>query len=1181
MDDSRLDDLLDQYQELVDDGRVPNLAELCRDCPDLRDELGRRVARLHKLGKLLGDSAPSAALPEPPPLSLSDDRTWVHGSAGGGERTAVEIPAPPGYEVIEPIGEGGMGIVYKARQSGLGRLVALKMILGGARARAIDLTRFRDEAQAIATLRHPNVVQIYALGEFRNQPFFALEYCAGGTLGKALNGQPQPPALAARMGEVLARAVQSAHDRNIVHRDLKPGNVLLAIEGKPAGAAQSTMVGEGPGADAAHDALRDPEHTLKVTDFGLAKRVDDDSGRTLDGSVMGTPSYMAPEQARGELKAVGRPADVWALGAILYELLTGRPPFKGSTVLDTLEQVRSRDPVPVHHLQPRVPRDLETICLKCLEKEPARRYASAGALADDLRRFRDGKPIQARPVGQLTRTYRWSRREPRTALLVAGLLLLAAMVPAFLVGYEARLRRAGERLDQQKQLTAAAEQAEQEEYAAAQAHQYLAGASEAARRRARPQPGWTWEAREWVAHAAGAVTPIRDPVVLRSELAAALGGIDVRPIAHLAEGLQAGALAFAPDGRLAVAPQFSQPVASVRFVSVFDPTFKTETRLPFPGKITLKGPDMTTALAFSPDGRWLYLALRSGKVVRWDLTVHDPEEARAGWTAHDGSVAGIAFSPDSKWVYTAGHDGQVKRWPIGADKPAAVVPPKPADPNGRHWTGLAYWPNPKPGLLVHGKDGTRFLDPVTLAELPPDARRAAPKILRSPGVIVAHPSSGTILADHGPDADLTFWADGICQPAATLSDPTVEGVSAHADRIEGLDLHPSGMLAATVSPNEGLAKVWDLAGGDLAAAVPAPGGRAVAFGPDGRTLAVGGDHITTVYELGGLREQTYLGHRGFPVRAVGRTGDRRIGTVAVRRHPDRPVVSTIACVWEPDGKLVETVLAREEGPVGTGHFAVAGSLASGWTAFVAASGEIVWRHKDHPTAPAATDLRPRVYFDLSLDPDGRAWSVEEGERLGLRLPGAAGPKQTKAASWTMTSRKDLSAVRAAREFVVVGCENGHLRVVPTGNGPVRECACFEQNATTLFTDRANTVRAVDVTEDETRAVAGTEDGRLWLVGLPDAKLLAHWTAHGDRVTAVAFDRTGEWLASGGRDREVHLWQRSGDTYTPYLALQLPRPVRQVTFTLAGDLLVLLEGETAVRRWHLAELRKRFREANLE
>ena len=1181
MDESRLDDLLDRYQELLDDGLVPVLDELCRDCPDLRAELGRRVVRLHQLGRVLGD--PALMAPPQEMLSLSDDRTWVSGT-GVGDVTHVEIPAPPGYEVVEPLGEGGMGVVYKARQLGLDRLVALKMILGGNRARAIDLARFRDESRSIAALRHPNIVQVYEVGEFRQQPFFSLEFCAGGTLAKALNGQPQAPALAARMTEVLSRAIQSAHEKNIIHRDLKPANVLLSVESKEQGGGQSTMVGDGPTADWAHDALRDPEATFKVTDFGLAKRVDDDSGRTIDGSVMGTPSYMAPEQARGDLKAVGRPADIWALGAVLYELLTGRPPFKGSTVLDTLELVRSRDPVPVRYLQPKVPADLETICLKCLRKDPRQRYASAAALAADLKRFRDGRPILARPVGYLTRAYRWCQREPRTAALVTALLLLFAGLPAFVVGFESRLARTMDRMEEQRKATVAAHKAERISYLGEQAQRYSAGINEAGRRRALHRTGWTWVARDRLADAALADTPKRNPFVLRSELASALGGIDLRSIAGLAEGLQAGALAFDPKGRLAIAPQFSQPLAGVRFVVLIDPVAKSECRLPFPGTLTWKWTDMTTALAFSPDGRWLYLGLRSGTVVRWDLDAM-PDPTRTGWDAHTGQVVEIAFSPDSKWVYTASYDGQVKRWPIDGDGKAAAAawPAKPADPKDRHRTGLAYWPGPRAGMLAHGPGGARLLDPDTLAELGPAADQVLPKLPLSFGRVVAHPASGTVLVEHGDNVDVVYWERGICQTVASLRDPVLDNGCAHTDRVESVSVHPSGILAATVCPEEGLAKVWDLAAGEMVASVPAANGRAVAFSPDGKTLAVGGDHITNVYEIGGLREQTYLGHRGLPIRAIGRTADGLVGTIAARRHPDNlKHASTVASIWTADGMLRQTVVHRDDGPVVTGQYEVAASPTSGWTAFHTGDADLIWRGSDGTLKPVAAGFEPSTYFDLSLDPTGRAWTIEGGNKVGLREPGEPGKARMVPAGLSFGVRRRLVSVRAAGEFLVVGCENADLRVVRPTGGPVRECACFERTSATLGTDRANTVRAIDVTGDETRAIAGTEDGYLWLVGLPDATPLAHWPAHADRVTAVAFDRTGDWLASGGRDREVRLWKQSGTTYDPYLTLRLPRPVRQVAFLDDGSaLLVLLEGETAVRVWHLDRLQDQFREARID
>jgi hypothetical protein len=304
----------------------------------------------------------------------------------------------PGYEILGELGRGGMGVVYRARHVRLNRHVALKMILSGGHASADDLARFRTEAEAVARLKHSNIVQIYDVGDAAGLPYFSLEFCPGGSLASKLDGTPLPPANAAQVVEALARAVHVAHRAGIVHRDLKPANVLLDADGTP-----------------------------KVTDFGLAKRLDAGAaGATRSGAIMGTPSYMAPEQASGETKRVGPAADVYALGAILYECLTGRPPFKAASSIDTIMQVVSDEPAPPARLNPTVPRDLEAICLRCLDKEPTRRYPSAAHLADDLARFIAGEPVSVsrsglayRLVGSLERVQLQERFAEYGSLLLA------------------------------------------------------------------------------------------------------------------------------------------------------------------------------------------------------------------------------------------------------------------------------------------------------------------------------------------------------------------------------------------------------------------------------------------------------------------------------------------------------------------------------------------------------------------------------------------------------------------------------------------------------------------------------------------------------------------------------------------------------------------------------------------
>ena len=312
------------------------------------------------------------------------------------------LPQVAGFEVLEVLGEGGMGIVYKARQVRLDRLVALKMIRAGAGARSADLDRFEAEARAVAAIEHPNIIRIFEIGEYGGLPYFSLEFLAGGSLARRIGGKPQPVGEAAQIIEVLARAMDVAHRRGIIHRDLKPANVLIATDG-----------------------------TIKIADFGLAKRLEEDSGQTRSGSILGSPSYMAPEQAWGDTRAVGPASDQYALGAILYELLTGRPPLQGMSVLDTLDMVRNKEPVRPTQLLPKLPRDLETICLKCLEKVPARRYSDVAVLAEDLRRFQAGEPILARPVSAPERFWRWCLRNPWVAALaaaVAGLMVAVTVV---------------------------------------------------------------------------------------------------------------------------------------------------------------------------------------------------------------------------------------------------------------------------------------------------------------------------------------------------------------------------------------------------------------------------------------------------------------------------------------------------------------------------------------------------------------------------------------------------------------------------------------------------------------------------------------------------------------------------------------------------------------------------------
>ncbi len=371
-DSAGLSDLLLRWQEGRERGQDRAPEEWCAGRPELVEEFRRRAAALASMERRLG-------------IGVSAQ-----------EEEAAEMPVVPGYEILGLLGRGGMGVVYRARQRGLTRVVALKMLLDGPHATAAQRSRFRAEAEAVARLQHPNIVAIDDVGDADGRPFFTMELLDGGSLAEKLARGPLPVDEALTLLLSLAQAMEAAHRRGVVHRDLKPSNLLFASDGMP-----------------------------KVADFGLAKCLDGGTRHTRSGTVLGTPGSLAPEQADGQNHAVGPTADVWALGAILYETLTNRPPFRGETVLGTLLAVLSNEPPPLRRLRPQVPRDLESICLKCLAKRPERRYASAAALADDLQRHRRGQAIRARRAGVFKSRPRW---------IALGMALLASVAALAFLG---------------------------------------------------------------------------------------------------------------------------------------------------------------------------------------------------------------------------------------------------------------------------------------------------------------------------------------------------------------------------------------------------------------------------------------------------------------------------------------------------------------------------------------------------------------------------------------------------------------------------------------------------------------------------------------------------------------------------------------------------------------------------
>jgi eukaryotic-like serine/threonine-protein kinase len=398
--------ILQAYLEAVDRGQKPDQEELLRRHPDLADDLREFFADQEKMDRF-AESLHEAQVVD---VTIGAARSVEESSLsetgdGKDEKSPARIRYVGDYELLEEIARGGMGVVYKARQLSLNRLVAVKMILAGLLATKADCDRFHSEAQAAALLDHPNIVPVFEVGEYEGQHYFSMGYVNGPSLAARLSDGPLPPKEAAELLVAVAEAVEYAHRQGVIHRDIKPSNILIDSKRRP-----------------------------RVTDFGLAKRVGepDTPGRgkelTATGQVLGTPSYMSPEQAAGQVHAAGPAADVYSLGAVLYTALAGRPPFQAASPLETLQQVLDQEPVALRELNAAVPRDLETIALKCLEKSIPRRYASAQALAEDLRRYLEGRPILARPVGRWEHAWRWCRRQP----VIAG--LSAALIVALLAG---------------------------------------------------------------------------------------------------------------------------------------------------------------------------------------------------------------------------------------------------------------------------------------------------------------------------------------------------------------------------------------------------------------------------------------------------------------------------------------------------------------------------------------------------------------------------------------------------------------------------------------------------------------------------------------------------------------------------------------------------------------------------
>jgi eukaryotic-like serine/threonine-protein kinase len=1134
--DPRIQELL---EELLESGDTPE--EACRHSPELLPQVLKCWHRLHAC-----DAQVDAWFPPPGSSSPLGKPGLVE--PGG------DLPQIPCYDIEELLGRGGMGVVFRARHQRLNRIVALKMALAGAYAGPHERERFQREAVAVAGLRHPNVVQIHDVGDSAGRPYYTMEFVDGGSLAERLSGTPMPARQAAILVATLASAIQAAHKGGIIHRDLKPSNVLLTADGTP-----------------------------KVADFGLARRQEGGVALTLSGARMGTPSYMAPEQARGLTHALGPGLDIYALGAILYELLTGRPPFRAETAAETERQAIEQEPVSPSRLNARVPRDLETVCLKCLEKEPGGRYSTAGALAEDLSRFLDHEPIRARPAGPLIRLARLGKRNPvpvasLSIVLVTGLIAIATILWQWRNAVEARRRAElavkSERWERYRSNISAAASALQIQNNSGTARRALEAAPAEHR-------NWEWRHLKSQLDNSRAVMPgtptdalLRQPIISPSGDQVAVVDRDARVINlwDTATGKLTGALlghagpvrvlAYSPDGKRLASG------SADRTLRLWDPATLKEVAV-------LSGHEKPVDwLYYSPDGLWI-CSVGDGSARLWDATTGRSVAVLGGPVRRFA----VIFTPDSR------------RLVIGLDREARVYDA----PTGRQITTLGTHQAQVVHLVVspdgkriassdHHEKEIRLWDGVTGREIAVLCGHTA-----CPGVLAFSPD-GARLASGGtyPDVTVRLWESATGRPIATMTghENTIQtfafdstgrrAVSVSAEQTAWLwdgvtgerlaqlrdyscDLwnaifSPDGKRVVTASADQTL-RVWDSAAGQLVAVLRghAAAVHAAAFAAHSSLLvSVSSDGEARAWDMKLAERNGILrGHEGFVydvafspdgthVASAAWDGTARVWDVttgrqtAVLQHEqaerDDKIVGSVA--WHPGGKQLATVTRADKITVwdlGTGKPRQVFKAPTGdWT------GEA--RAVFNPTGTLLASGSRDGSIRLSDVSTGQPAGVLQGH-VGSVPDVAFSPEGNQLASvgydrtvrlWDLATRSAVTILPGDAEgYRIAYAADGRLVAACSRGGNVRLWNAHTHRELYVL-PHGSRVYGLAFNRDGTRLATGCSDNTIRIWDIATGQDVCELRGHRSYVHAVAFSPDGTRLASASGDLTVRIW----DTVQP-------------------------------------------------